>query len=456
MRAHRTLLSQAFRLASLLLCLVNIGAGATLTSRVNVDTGRNRVRFVGSRTVSTGSVEAPGPGFKWNVSDKALPLLGLPDIHLTAGLDQTLSYPLAEFSFPIFQALNYDDEHARYLLPSLSKESKAVHFIEFTPSEIKRTYTSIDGTNIQLIDNDNMKVVRTADGTRYVFVRYPDGEFRCSSIKDSSGASLSLLYTANGLMLHGVVDSAGRTITFNYGSDGIKSLTQTWMANSEGLTKTWMVGEQPESPVNPDVKYSHAVASAFAKSLPNNAIVREYTAAMAASDKALAHIFGGPNAVAGANGFEPAGLAAAYPFYRGDIIGDDGIERRGHLSYAMHLYGSPDGTGDSPLYVPAGFTQHSSEPSPIDAAVLFYYPRLGNLTDVTLAVFHVTDFQLSTEGDRVRIGRLGGPGGSSASYKHSHIEFYRGNTGLPPVSARPSLRIDPTTVFSIAGDVPGK
>jgi hypothetical protein len=203
------------------------------------------------------------------------------------------------------------------------------------------------------------------------------------------------------------------------------------------------------------MKFSHAVASAFAKTLPSNAVVREYTAVMAASDKSLAHIFGGPNAVAGANGFEPAGLAAAYPFYRGDIIGDDGIERRGHLSFAMHLYGSPDGTGESRLYVPAGFTQHSDQPSPVDAAVIFYYPRLGNLTDVTLAVFHVADFQISSEGDRVWIGSLGGPGGSSASYKHSHIEFYRGNTGLPPLAARPGLRIDPTTVFATSNS-PGK
>ena len=450
MAVHLTLLPRAFRLASLVLCFMNICVGATLTSTAKVDTARNHVRFIAAKTESSGSVDAASPAFKWNVSDKGLPLLGLPNTHLTSGLDQSLSYPLAQFSFPIFQALNYDDEHARYLLPALSKESKGVHFIEFVPSGTKNTYTSVDGANIQLVDNDNMKVVRTSDGTRYVFVRYPNGEFRCASIRDSSGASLSLLYTANGLLLHGVVDSAGRTITFNYASDGITSVTQTWMGNSEGLTKTWRVGEQPANPLNSEVKYSHAVAPLFAKALPSNATIRAYTAAMAASDKTLARIFGGPNAVAGANGFEPAGLAAAYPFYRGDIIGDDGIERRGHLSYAMHLYGSPDGTGDSSLYVPAGFTQHSAQPSPIDAAVIFYYPRLGNVTDVTLAVFHVADFQISNEGDRVRIGSLGGPGGSSASYKHSHIEFYRGNTGLPPLAARPGLRVDPTTIFSVA------
>ena len=215
------------------------------------------------------------------------------------------------------------------------------------------------------------------------------------------------------------------------------------MSNLEGFTKTWSITD-----ATPDdgAKYAHAVR--VGKFLPSNALIHDYTAEMEESDKLLAQIFGGPNAVVGANGFEPAGLAASYPLYRGDVMGDDGKVRRGHLSYAMHIYGSADGRGDSPLYVPAGFTSHSSEPSPTDAAVIFYYPRLGNLTDITLAVFHVADFQLTAESERVRIGNLGGPGGSSPLYKHSHIEFYRGNVGLPAAAARAALRIDPTTVFS--------
>jgi hypothetical protein len=449
----RPLLPFALRVASLILCVINVAAGSTPAMKASVDGGRNRARFVSVKPAGTGSVESAS-SYKWNVSDRGLPLLGLPNTNLTAGLDQSLSYPLDQFNFPLFQALTYDDEHARYLLPSLSMESKVVHFIEFASSDARNTYTSIDGANIKLIDNDNLKTVRTGDGTRYIFVRYPDGEFRCASIRDSSGVSLNLLYTANGLMLHGVVDSAGRTVTFNYAKDGIQSITQTWMANSEGMTKTWMVGEQPASLAG-TVKYSHTVGF-VSKALPNNALVRRYTAEMEASDKILAHIFGGPDAVAGANGFEPAGLAASYPFYRGDIIGDDGIEHRGHLSYAMHLYGSSDGTSDSPLYVPVGFTQHSAQPSPTDAVVTFYYPRLGYLTDVTLAVFHVADFQVSYEGDRVRIGSIGGPGGCSTFYRHSHIEFYRGNTGLPPLAARPGLRIDPATVFATVSEDRGR
>jgi hypothetical protein len=344
-------------------------AGATFTSRTSVDGGRGRVRFVHTRIAKPGSPAPAGlAAVYWNLKDRELPLLGLENTRLTPGFDQSLTYPLDQLGFPIFQALNHDDERGRYLVPSIDRSASGVHFIEFAPTETRNTYVSTDDRNIKLIDNDNLKTLRTSDGTKYIFVRYPDGEFRCASIKDPSGAFISLLYTANGLMLHGVVDSFGRTITFNYGRNGIESVTQTWMANSEGLTKTWAVGEQLLSLVGSAAKYSHLVS---AKALPSNAIVREYSAAMAAADQTLARIFGGPNAVAGGNGFEPAGLAVAYPFYRGDIIGDDGKERRGHLSHAMHLYGSSDGTGDSPLFIPAGFTLHSGQPSPTDAAMIF-------------------------------------------------------------------------------------
>jgi hypothetical protein len=447
------LIPAVFRLTSLMACLVSIAAGATLPLTTNVDGARNRVRFIYRSAGDPIEPERVTTFSKWNVIDKQLPLLNLPGDRLKQGFDQSLSFPLDQFRFPIFQALSYDDEHGRYLLPTISTEGKGVHFIEFVASEIKSTFTSTEG-DIKLIDNDNLKTIRTADGTKYSFVRYPDGEFRCAGIKDPQSTYLSLLYTANGLTLHGLVDSSGRTVTFNYSRDGITSVTQNWMANSEGISKTWMVGESLAAvPVgesifaSPSVAYSRTNEFTGIKALPTNAVVRAYSPEMAASDKVLAQIFGGPTAVAAGNGFEPAGLAASYPLYRGDIIGDDGRLRRGHLSFAMHLYGNYDGTADSALYVPPGFTSYCGPPSPTDAVVTFYYPHLGNLTDVTLAVFHVANFQISKEEGRVRIGSLGGPGGASAYYKHTHIEFYRGNTGLPALAARPHLRIDPATVF---------
>ena len=382
--------------------------------------------------------------FKWNIDDSQAPLLGFADERVAAQFDQVLTYSAEGFDFPIFRSLNFDEREGKYSLPAISSETGSIHFIEFAPAGSPNRYLSVDGNGMELFDQDNLKTFRTVNGTKYLFVRYPDGEFRCALIKSKSRITLNFLYAANGLALHGIVDSTGRSITFNYGKDGISSITQTWMAQSEGITKTWPIGDQVES--DESTRYAHSFV-AHLKTIPANAVIHEYTPEMAASDRQLAEIFGGPGAVVGANGFEPPGLGAQYPLYRGDFIGDDGKVRTGHLSHAMHLYGSADGRGDSPLYVPAGFTAHSTEPSPTDAAVLFYYPRLGNLSDVTLAVFHVADFQLTYEGDRVRIGKIGGPGGLSPIYKHSHIDFYRGNTSLPPAASRAALRIDPSIVF---------
>ncbi len=437
MLRHFPLISFAFRLSAVCALVVRLTVAAPavhLSSPENTNADDSSV----TRSVTAADLLS----FQWNLSDKETPLLGVQGEHLKVGFDHVLTYRFEQLRFPIFQPLIFDEELGRFVLPALATDGTS-HFVQFQPSDIKNNYSAIEAANIRLVDNDSAKTIRTSDGTRYLFVRYPDGEFRCACIREPSGAVLNLLYTANGLMLHGIVDGSGRSVTFNYGRDGISSVTQTWMAKLEGFTKTWPVGDV--LPNDSEVKYAHTVSL---KTLPANAIVRQYTAEMAASDKLLASIFGGPNAIAGGNGFEPAGLAASYPLYRGDVYGDDGIERRGHLSFAMHLYGNANGTGDSAIYVPAGFTSHSQQPTPTDAAVTFYYPKLGNFTDVTLVVFHVSDFQISNDGDRVRIGNLGGPGGSSPLYKHSHIEFYRGNTGLPPLAARAALRIDPAKVFA--------
>lgn len=102
-------------------------------------------------------------------------------------------------------------------------------------------------------------------------------------------------------------------------------------------------------------------------------------------------------------------------------------------------------TGD--LYVPAG-GRRTSGPSPTDAVVTLYYSQLGSKSNVTLAVFHVGDYGISSAGDRSRIGTIGGPGGGEdPSYVHSHIEIYKGNVRLPALSARAGLRINPASVF---------
>jgi hypothetical protein len=419
--------------------------------------------------------------YDWNLNNSERPLLSLPN-HVTTDIDLSLTFPMEQFGFPLFQALYYNDRASKYILLLIPRTTRRAQFIELQKSGPAGSYTSSDGSGIQLLDTNSAKTIRTADATQYTFVRFADGALRCARIRDRN-SSIYLSYTKDGL-IHGIIDSSGRTIKFDYANNQLGSVTQTWTVNSIVESKTWPVGDTativpvsylaPTETVRPaqlsrsattdSVQFNHlrspaarvppvangkSELAALTKSLPSNAATRVYTEEMAASDWLLASIFGGPNAVAAANGYEPPALAHQYPLYRGDLVGDDGRTFRGHLSYAMHLYGNENGTGTTGLYIPLGFTSHSTEPGPTDAAVTFYYPRLGNLTDVTLAVFHVANFGLVYETGRVRIGEIGGPGGSTPLYRHSHIEFYHGNTGLPSSAARAALRIDPVAVFDV-------
>lgn len=401
--------------------------------------------------------------YRWNVADAGMPLISLPD-HIGGGLDLSLTYPMDQFEFPLFQSLYYSERAGKYILMVIPKTGRSAEtvkargmmdrpaeFINLARREGNREFEANGKLSLRLADKGDVKLLSTSDGTVYTFAALADGEFHCRQINNRYGVVLNLKYT-NNASIRSIADAVGRTITFSYTNDYVSSITQTWDADSKKLRKTWAIADDIRFAHRP-AHYAAPAGAATGKHIPSNAIKASYTQEMVASDSLLASLFGGPGAIAAANGFEPAGLGHQYPLYRGDLIGDDGRLLRGHLSFAMHLYGNADGSGEMALYVPAGFTSHSDEPSPADAAITFYYPRLGNLANVTLAVFHIKNFQLSYEGERVRIGNIGGPGGSIGSYRHSHLEFYRGNTGLPSPASRVQLRIDPATVF---GSTPAK
>jgi hypothetical protein len=398
------------------------------------------------RTIVHAAAESAPPSksiatYSWNLDDANLPLLSLPD-HISGAVDLAITYSLDKFQFPLFQSLYYNAQAGKYILMVMPKDQDRAEFINL--AQVKRNQFEATGiAGVRLEDRGAAKLLTTSDGTEYRFVHLGNGEFHCSRIKDPSGMIIKLKYTDDA-SIETIADASGRTVSFGYEKHYVNSITQTWGPASV-KKQTWAVGDvvlrnHPVARVSPAGTEMH-------KRVPANALTPNYTQSMIDSDLRLAAIFGGPGAVAAANGFEPEALASQYPLYRGDIIGEDGQKRRGHLSYAMHLYGSADGTVATDVYVPSGFTSHSSTPTPTDAAVTFYYPQLGNLTDVTLVVFHVANFQLSYESGRVRIGNTGGPGGSISCYRHSHLEFYRGDTGLPSAATRPGLRIDPNSVF---------
>ena len=378
--------------------------------------------------------------YPWNLGDDDLPLVTLPD-HLKGNLDLSLTYSMGQYQFPLFQSLYFNQQIGKYILMVIPNGGRRAQFIDLEPAGWKE-FAATDNSGLRLADKGKLKLLSTGEGTVYTFALFADGELHCSQINDRDGLAINLKYTGDSA-IDTISDASGRIIRFSYTNKYLSAVTQTWGTEPGKLTRTWPIDVRPVSGLSRPGMRARAP-----KRIPSNATQRVYTEKMYESDWLLATIFGGPGAIAAANGFEPEGLSRQYPLYRGDLIGDDGIVRRGHLSYAMHLYGSEDGTGEMELYVPAGFVSNSIEPTPTDAAVTFYYPKLGNVMDVTLAVFHVADFQLSYENGRVRIGKIGGPGGSIGSYKHSHLEFYHGDTGLPAAASREKLRIDPARMFT--------
>lgn len=177
-----------------------------------------------------------------------------------------------------------------------------------------------------------------------------------------------------------------------------------------------------------------------------------YTAEMETCDAQIAMTFGGKNAVAAANGFDPDSFVVArfyspkssYMYYRGDRY-NNGKPETGHLSTeAMHLYGSSDGTRYgvdgytfTDLYIPDGFRgskkvpfSFTRRPGPKQASLDFYYPQLGNYQDVTLMVSHIKNFKITKEGNRWRLGQIGGIGGNTPGEIHAHLDLFKGDVGM--------------------------
>ena len=101
-----------------------------------------------------------------------------------------------QFDFPIFKSLEFDKEYGRYLMPAVSRRDRKLIFIEFTRLGRSNIYSTREG--LELVDQGNLKIIRAANGARFLFVQYPDGNLRCTTIKENTGVTLNLIYTANG------------------------------------------------------------------------------------------------------------------------------------------------------------------------------------------------------------------------------------------------------------------
>lgn len=153
-------------------------------------------------------------------------------------------------------------------------------------------------------------------------------------------------------------------------------------------------------------------------------------------ERRLAGIFGGPGAIMrtrdDANGVyrgenPVAALQATSAVARNGMPKEyDPIWDSEHLYNSPHVSGNIAGTVNTDIFVPAGYQGQPTRPTPNGGVVLINYAHLGNLNNVTLAIYHVGNFGVQPAGDRVRIGTTGGPGGADAGNFHSHFEIWNG------------------------------
>jgi len=117
-----------------------------------------------------------------------------------------------------------------------------------------------------------------------------------------------------------------------------------------------------------------------------------------------------------------------------------------HLYNSPHLSGNLAGTANTDIYVPGNYRGQPSRPTPTAGVVLIYYPQLGSLSNVTLAIYHVGNFGVIRDGDRVRIGTTGGPGGGIVGNLHAHFEIWNGrHTDVVDGPERFARRVYPFT-----------
>jgi hypothetical protein len=153
-------------------------------------------------------------------------------------------------------------------------------------------------------------------------------------------------------------------------------------------------------------------------------------------EKELAKTFGGEGAYMSATGLDytKPGLNGTPPAYRGDYTINDGRIMKGHLSTtAAHLLGSMDGSKNTNVYIPSNgiipkqfLGKVPKTDSKGNTYIFVHFNKLGNLTNVTLAIFHLDNIQKTRDGNRILVGRTGGPGGYFIDDMHAHFELYDG------------------------------
>ena len=156
----------------------------------------------------------------------------------TFDADRGSPAPGFRLGFPSIQGpfTNYQAQSGAYLLILPS----GAH-VELRQVGSSNVYEAVDSSYLQLLDGGNgSMLLRSPDGTQLSYWSI-NSEYRCTEIKDRNGNFITIKYdsingTANLGRVTSVIDTLGRTISFNYDTNfRLQSITQV----RAGQTHLW-------------------------------------------------------------------------------------------------------------------------------------------------------------------------------------------------------------------------
>jgi hypothetical protein len=149
----------------------------------------------------------------WNISNHNAPLLVAPELSHSS-LDFRLAYPGEDFALPFLQILYYEAQADIFALVVRLPKSQTLQILHLHRLPAGNTYRSANGPSLELEDSGDMKVITSANKTRFLFAIVGDGEWRCVAIHDPFGNYLLIDYRPDGLIAR-LRDSFSRSVDFN-------------------------------------------------------------------------------------------------------------------------------------------------------------------------------------------------------------------------------------------------
>jgi RHS repeat-associated protein len=221
------------------------GGGASFPTDPYFGTSRTRPENeTGDPGVTLGS-----RNFNWS-----MPLVSLPG---RAGMDLSISLFYNSLVWTRQgSAIQYNADHGtpapgfQLGLPRLqaqyfNTDDNSYAYMVVTPSggrvEMKQVgatnvFESADSTYTQLGFSGSTPIVRTTDGTQFIFGMEVGAEWRCTMIRDRNGNYISATYDSTTGHILTVTDTLGRVLNFNYNTDNnLHTITQMWGASPHTL-----------------------------------------------------------------------------------------------------------------------------------------------------------------------------------------------------------------------------